>query len=616
DAYYSFIRGSGKYFFLSPLATQEQMLLPLDGSLNQFFVQELWFDFRAQMFPNLELKLSLRPALAKLKQDYFSGNPFQLSGSQLAYGIELYEGGSLISQLPVDYWIEFGFYAPNADPIARKLFNIYRSPNEDRLSFKTLGSEYDAAYFSFVSDYVYSGIAHSGVYLYTSASEDPLKNIIAYHKAKQSVQLSNSFLSWNDASARGFSHLLLDYSPRRGINHPWLSGQPYTVQGYSQKLSARFHTTSQATDSIPREFFLSFASPNAPKNLYLMNSDAAYPKLKKYEASPAYTAASYVYANGYCSLFPAFGGDIFSGSLSTAQPDNFPVLLYNKMSFDPGEYKIFLHSDSTLPASSILSVRKMSQLPDRYGVLSNQYALSQLSSAWRFTAPYAAFYSQFQPLIFIKELVGKVKARGTDYLFSIYDVDYTYRLYPYPQSSYPDGYHFGYDSGYYSFYLVYDSDYCLMRDLLPHSLATTTISTTNTRKILSLYQAQFVLPEYFSGSSLPLGTQIRLQSSAEVPGIPNALVPLRLSFLNSLQQEISPAFFSDPNALEMPLIYVPYNPNSPDDAYHLWFRDLDGTVTELTEVEEFSDNWSTEFIVIGNSALCLVNNPGWFYFTL
>jgi hypothetical protein len=47
NTFYGFLKGKGTYFLLSPLESQESLDLPLDGSIDQAYLQDLWFDLNS-----------------------------------------------------------------------------------------------------------------------------------------------------------------------------------------------------------------------------------------------------------------------------------------------------------------------------------------------------------------------------------------------------------------------------------------------------------------------------------------------------------------------------------------------------------------------------------------
>ena len=121
----SFLNGPGKFFLLSPLEAQNQIDLPLDGSLSRLYLQDIWLDLRDLNLPGVKLRLDLLPDAQTLLADYFQGNPFKLSADRQIFGINFTQGGSALEALPSEAWIEFGFRSELQDQAAAKLFRAF-----------------------------------------------------------------------------------------------------------------------------------------------------------------------------------------------------------------------------------------------------------------------------------------------------------------------------------------------------------------------------------------------------------------------------------------------------------------------------------------------------------
>ena len=639
-SFHTFARGSGTYFALSPIPSQDLITIPLDGALNLVFIQEIWLDLRSLNIPDTELRLKLNPNIAQTRVDYFSANPFSLQGDVTAYELNFYQQGIQVDTLPDSAWIEFGFACPNDLPDAKNLFRLHRTSTEDILSYKTRDSSYGESSFTAIEGYVYSGISGSGIYLYAQTTENVNTVTIPYYKPKQSIQTTRAIVSWNETRKpvipvktgiqspvipvktgihkRNFTHLELDYSNSfQNSSHPWVNGYPFTLGSFRRVISARFYTSGRAIDSVPDEFFLSLKDQPSASALYVLNSDPIFPKLKKYIPSSSYEAGTFVFNNGAYELYPYFGGEIFTAELNTSVQQVLPVQLFSKMHFDLSDIRIYLEAEAAMPANTVMTVTRRNQMPDRLGILSTQYDLTQLSPDYSFHLPDPGFYNSFQPLIYVSAFNQKRQLyRPDSYLFTIYDDGTSYRIYPFPFSNALDGYHYSISDGFYSYYVEYNGDYCVVQDNSPHTSTSAFVQSAGVQKIVSLYQSQFVLPAEFAGTLLPLQSQIQLSKVDAVPGVTSALFPHRLMLLNQQQQILNPNFFGQTAAVLMPHIYLPFDPDNPDQAFRVWYRNVAGLVRELFPVQEFTDNFANEYVRIGNSALCPVNNPGWFYFTI
>jgi len=253
-----------------------------------------------------------------------------------------------------------------------------------------------------------------------------------------------------------------------------------------------------------------------------------------------------------------------------------------------------------------LRIVKSAALNDPYQVLQNQYDLQYLSPAYSFSMlNNADFYQDFQPYIRIKH-----PSRSQDLLISVSEEEY-YRIYSYPEGELADGWHFMNTDGHYAFYLPYDAQYAIARDLYPHTSAQISLSAGQNGH-LSLYQAQVFMPQEQIGSSIAAGSLLKLQELDSVaPGI-NFRSAYRIGMTDAEGSPLSPDFFSQ-TIEPWPYLYIPVPDYVPDEPLRVFYRDLSGNVQELIRMDNFSEFPDSEFIVIGNCAVAFINNPGVFY---
>ena len=190
-----------------------------------------------------------------------------------------------------------------------------------------------------------------------------------------------------------------------------------------------------------------------------------------------------------------------------------------------------------------------------------------------------------------------------------------YRLYPYQQSESFDPWCFIIDNGYNGISLAYDGSYASFTDNNPHSSVVTRITNSVLDTVLSLYQAQLVIPAFFTGTALPLSSTVTLSQQSSVPGVTNPLAAWVLTFQNPTGGALLPNFYSYVNAPQEPYIYLPISQIDAIPTARLFFVNHLGQTTELNRVASFSTNYANEYTVFGNSFICTVSNPGLFYIT-
>lgn len=599
---YSFLKGTGNYFLLTPLESQSEFTIPLDGSVSQVFLQELWFDLNNLLLPYTSMEVKLAPDFSPYQDSYFGGEPFTIEGNHQLFEINFYNGNSPLISLPDDTWLEFGFRSSLPVTSNDRLFYIYRDDSQDFITYKTAGTAYDATHYYRSGNYVYSGVSLSGAYLYGSATDGTLQQIPCL-KPQLYLQSSRSIVSWKNNAKRSYSHITLQHQPSLPA-HPWLQGEPLTLDAPQALAEIRSYSGTTLQSTLPGSFQLALPIDTAPQHLLLF-AESPYPKLRSYLQDSSHTGSSYVIENGRLHIYPAFPGTLVAAAIST--PAELSLRIYPTMSFIWNNIILNTYGHAAEGQNTLLNITAIPSLPDLYGILRDQYDLAQNSLAYQITATSSSDYATFEPLLFFKR-----NSRSQELL--IYETtEPYYRLYPYRQSSTSDPWHFIIDSGYNGISLAYDGCYAAYSDLNPHSSVSTSVATPPRDTILSLYQAQMVVPGFFAGNTLPLTSTITLTQLNSLPGVPNLLAAYNLTFQTASGTAFLPNFYQIPGATQEPYIYIPVEDIDAIPTARMFFRNYLGQITELTRVDNFTDNYASEYRVLGNSFICTVPNPGIFY---
>ena len=602
----SFLKGSGKYFLLSPLGEQEVLELPLDGGFDQLYLQDLWLDLRDTALPNHSLRLNTRPNQASVVSAYFSGAPFTLGSERQAFQLDFSSGNNIVETLPGDNWIEFGFRNQLADTANARLFRVFRSSGSDHIDFKTRGDTYDAHHYSLSSGFVYSGVNSSGTYLLGQVGESSQQQSFPFLKPETSIQTSRGYVSWNDPGT-AWGSLLLEYGVAMP-SHPWLSGQPYVFSAQNALLRITAYTRGKKRSaSLPANTFLVYKYANPLENLINFSPDVDHPRFVWYKAAAEFAHNTFMYQDGALRVSPAWSGYLFNGgSLDPGSASS--LRLYPRMTFDNYEWEYFADANSTPSGTPVLRISRLNGVPDTHGVLAGQYDLSPLTPAWSLSVSGSSdFYSTQLPWLRFRQ-----NSRAQNLLFSIYEGEF-YRIYPYSQSASADPWHFTFADGHVGFYLSSDAVYAPMIDVNPHLSVSTQVNSSAADHIVSLYQAQLNLPANLIGSAVPLNSRIILREAVDY-SVPH-LSAYFLDFRTAAGTQYDPGFYSLPGAPSLPYIYIPIPDYVPGQSHSLFFRSVDGTLTEFSLVDDFSENGLGEYIMIGNCAVALVDGPGWFYTT-
>ena len=605
----SFLQGSGKYFLLSPLDSQSVFDLPLDGSFGQLYLQDLWLDLRGTALPAYSLRLDPAPQTAALISAYFSGAPFTLGNAYQAIQLEFKNGNSIVETLPGDNWIEFGFRNQLAETANARLFRVFRSTGSDHIDFKLRGAAYDAGHYSLSGGFVYSGINSSGTYLLGQAGENSQQQSFPFLKPETSIQTNRGYVSWNDPDTV-WGSLLLEYGVQMPSGHPWLSGQPYVfpTQNALLRISALTRGKNRST-GLPANTFLVYKHPQALANVINFSPDADHPRFVWYKAASAFAHNTFVYSDGALRISPAWPGYLFSGgSLDPASATS--LRLYPRMSFDNYDWEYYAEASAAPSGTPLLQITLLNSVPDTQGVLAGQYDLTPLTPAYSLAVSGSVdFFATQLPWIRFRQSL-----RPQNLLFSIYEGEY-YRIYPYFQADSADPWHFTFEDGHAGFYLSSDAIYAPMIDSNPHQSVATIVSSNASDHIVSLYQAQLNLPSALIGGPVPLNSRIILSVAVNFSAPLPHLSAYFLDFRGAGGTQYDPGFYSLPGVESLPYIYIPIPDYSLGQSHRLWFRSVDGNLTEFTLVDDFGDNGLGEYILIGNCAVALVDGPGWFYTT-
>jgi hypothetical protein len=606
----SFVGSAGKYFLLTPVAAQQTLDFPLDGTYSQVYLQDLWLDFRSQVLADTSLRIDLDPETDSIVSNYFSGSPYTLFSNYQDLDISFYQNGSILESITPASWIEFGFRNSLQASGSTRLTRVFRSQNADHIDYKTLAESYDASHYMVESGFVYFSAVKSGKYLWGDVSEDAAQQNFPCLKTEVSFQTNRGYVIWNDP-ANPCSSLTMEYGVSLNTTHPWLNGQPYTYNGVQTLFNLiTFDWKKHRGNTLPANTFVIYKQSSPVQNIVNVSLASDDPRFVWYEAASEYAHNTFRYQYGAVNISPAFPGYIFDAG-SQGPADTAQLRLYPTMTFDNFDWEYYSSVSTTPSGTPVLNIAKLTSVPDTYGILANQYSLSELTPAYSLSISGSSdFYQSQLPYIRIKE-----PSRPQNLLFSVYEGT-SYRIYPYAQSDQDDAWHFNYSGGHVGFYLSSDAVYTPMVDNDPHLSVTTTVSGNSQDHIVSLYQAQLNVPSALIGTPVPLSSHITL---TQVPDFTAPITPLNAYFLNfttSAGVQYDPAFYSQVTALSLPYIYVPIPEYTTGQSHRLFFRSLTGVLTEFTYVQAFSTSPLNEYIMVGNCAVCLVNSPGWFYVTL
>ncbi|MCK9334026.1 MAG: hypothetical protein M0Q99_01780 [Candidatus Cloacimonetes bacterium] len=598
----SFINGAANYMLVQPMAEENTMRISLDGSYRQIFVQDIWLDLKDLNVSGVDLEITQNPSTQSIIQDYFGQKPYEYSGQLQAYQISFLSGSESLESLPNDGWLEFGFAADLSEVSSSRLMRVYRDSSKDVISYKTHAAAYDDTHFSSAESFVYTGINSTGTYLYGNITEPNGTQQISCIKDQLYLQMDRTTISYQDSNPP-CTAIRLDYEASVQGDHPWLNDLPYSLTNI--KSIMQIVSLGGRSDALPQGLFLQSRVNSNMASVINFSPLASYPKFFRYNKSNTLGHNSFLFANGMISISPAYAGFLIDGSSLYESGNTRDLAMYPMMIFDDYDLEVYLSSAVSMPEST-LRIQKSASLSDPYQVLQNQYDLAYLSPAYSFQMlDNPSFYSSFQPYIRIKH-----QSRNQDLLFSVSDDDY-YRIYSYPEGEAADGWHFLNSDGHYAFFLPYDAQYAIVRDMNPHTATQISLSTGQDGH-LSLYQAQIFMPNEQIGSSIDAGSLLKLEALDSVaPGI-NSRSAYRVSMMNPQGVSLSPNFFEQ-TIEAWPYLYIPVPDFAQNQTVGVFYRSPAGITRELNQVDSFSDFPDNEFIVVGNCVVAFIDNPGVFY---
>lgn len=630
---YTSIIGSGDYTFSRMSVSSSSISIPFLKSSGQYFLGNkyiAWTDLPAGITATLDFDFTPSSGY----QNYFSGHPYTLSGASDKYRLSFYQNGTKLTNLPNSSWIEFGF-SPTSYNADNRWIRFCESSTEDFVTYKSSAVSYDATHYSYIDGFVYASIIGSGDYIFSQMSISDAAVEIPVLKTIGEFQMDKAFIAWDNTQAKvkkkqllkpinqkkqrtDFTSVVLDFTDPYAVTHPWLNGYPFKIQYPYKIMTAYFKVGNSYSSEVPPYFYLDYVIPNGynPQNMVLfsdLNSNYTATYLTK---SSVADYEHFTQTDNRIVCYPAFGGSLIHGDITNLNSTSFDFRMYQKMSINFDQVKMWMNSVNPVGDGLNLAFNLTSAFNDPQGILSSQYNLTQTSPAYNISLANAkrgsrGFFDDNQPLVYLRR-----NAVRNERLFALIQ-DNNYRIYPYGQADVPDGWNYSVEGDYNSFYLVHNGQFATFTDNSQHSIISKTVTSGTSAMVLSLYQAEFFLPQYFFDNATPVGTRVTLENVTDLSALPSALAATKLTFLNTMNQPIPATnFLSGYVTTDYPLLYVPFPYANAGQDIHFYHKNAAGVTTEYTLVTAFSANALTEFKIVGNCVICFPNNPGTYFTTV
>jgi len=642
---YTSIIGSGDYLFSQLSISNTSVEIPFLKSIGKIQMNNAsvaWDNIETGITLNLDYDFIGGAGY----QNYFSGHPYTLNGATDKLRLGFYQNGTKLYNLPSSAWIELGFI-PSSVGTDNRLIRYYEGTNEDLVTYKTHAGFYDETHYTYTDGLVNSGIIGSGDYTFGQMSVNDDSVEIPVLKAIGEFQMDKANIVWDNTPAKGkqkqqhvdstimsktksktksktlFSSVKLDFNPQNLLTHPWLNGHPFQIQNPYEAIKVVFKSGGVATSEVPLYLYLDYVVPSdlsADSAVLFSDLNSDY-KATFISLGTTADIDHFTQSNNRVTCLPAYGGSIIHGNITNLASNSFDVRMYQKMSLNFYALKIWMSSANPVADGTSLNFNTTAQFNDPRNILATQYNLTQTSPAYnisvtsakmnsRSTSSLRSFYNDNQPLIYMKR-----NSRRNELLIALIQ-DYNYRIYPYGQASMPDGWNYTVESNYNMFYLTHNGQFATFTDNNPHSVISQSVIASTNETIVSLYQTEFFLPSFFYANATPVGTHVSLEDMTDLSSVPGALSATKLDIKDTSNQTIQTNFLLGYLTTDYPLLYVPFPYQNAGQNISFWFKDASDVITQYTQVTAFSANAMTEFMIVGNCAVCFPNNPGIFYTTV
>jgi hypothetical protein len=551
---------------------------------------------------------------------HYHNHPYSLSNIGLCYKLGFSQNGANLETLPNDNWIEFG-RAMAATNNSAKLFRFISDSSKDSFTYSTYAASYDSTHYTYSSDqgYMYHPVMSSGIYFLNNSPDNTSGYTIPVLKGIGEFQTDKAYVYWSGAN-RQFDQYNISFPTSYVTSHPWFNGHPYAMAGYRGAVTAHFSLAGTNTASVPNVYYLEFNAPTSSvyQHLVTFSEIANHYVAKLFQNSTTADGDHFFQTGNRIAAYPLYGGTLILGNITNQYAPAFDITMYPNMYLETNQTKVSMQSTATIAANTSLQVNVASAFNDPFAGLS-QYNLTRTSPVYNLSIRVngvadTLFYENSSPLVYLKRSTAKIYKNRTEYLFTVAG-NINNRVYSYPTGDYTDGYHYDTENSFNRFLLSHNGQFASMTDNAPHSIITRTLTPTTQDFILSLYQAEFILPGSLSGIPALQGLSYSLSLVNDLNVFPGAVSGYNFRTLNSQNQLVIPGFITNYLPLRYPVLYVPFPVNYADQNVNLYYKDPSGITTQFVRVDNLVSGNINEYMIYGNCAICYVDNPGTYYIT-
>jgi hypothetical protein len=607
-----FCKYAGTYSFVTPLADQNQITIPLDGTFSQLYFNRFYIDLRGTTLPNGNLNIDLS-GYGRTLPDIYNGTIFDVNDPKIPISFSFTQNGVSIGTLPDSLWMEVGLSLPvGTDVTQQKLFGYHLDSTIEEEFYYTQSSSYDANHFSVANQYLFFPLAVSGLYFLGTDSNTSTSFTIPVIRDAANYQIRNTNVTYSGAQIANLSHYYLNLQPSIDLNQPIFQGKPYQLANTVASFQAGFYQNGTWTETVPSNHVIRFNSGRRSRTNHVLIYDNAnnWQKTILLKQGTEIDETHFIQTGSVYTIGGIIGGTYLLTSVENIYATDIDFQLYGHQYIDFDRLKLYHDTDDIVPTGYKMHVRIDQAFPDTRNILSTQYQLQQTSWNYHVSAinqsgaADTTFLQTYLPVLYFART-----QRNTPLLVHL-NQDKDYRIYTYPQGTTLTGYNFISNDGFDEVVPSYNGDYCAFSDLAEHTSITTNIQATNTELITSLYQAEFILPSYFVGTAFPIGYKIDLATTTQAPNGIQLISGYKLSFMDNTGSVIDRHLIQNYVTDKYPYIYLPFPPAQDPTTIHVRYVGPLGAITEYTRVDSFSGSNALEYIVIGNCVILSVDARG------
>ncbi len=351
-----YLKYQGTYCFVSPLSAQNQITIPLDGTLSQLYLNRLYLDLRGVTLSNGSLNIDLSNYSRTLPAIY-NGTIFNVTDQKLPVTFSFMQNGSPLTELPDSLWIEVGISLPSGtDTSNQKWFGYHLDDSLEESLYYSLGTSYDATHYSVANQYLFFPLALSGLYFLGSDSNTSQSFTIPVIRESAIYQIRNMTISYGGAITANLSHYYLNLQPQVDLTQPIFQGKPYELSGTQAAFKAGFFKNNAWTDDVPKTHLIQYRNNRRSRSNHILiykNTDD-WQKTVLLTSGNQLDVSHFVQSGTDYTIGGIMGGNYILTNVDNLSSASIDFALYSHMYIDFGCLRISRDTDNAIPSDYYL----------------------------------------------------------------------------------------------------------------------------------------------------------------------------------------------------------------------------------------------------------------------